>query len=77
MDLYRARLVPRGFKQQTGVDFAEAFSPVIKPTTVRQVLTLALTFSWPIRQLDIFSAFLYGDIPEIICIKQPEGFIDQ
>jgi hypothetical protein len=40
---YKARLVAKGFHQQHGFDFHETFSPVIKPVTIRLILTLALT----------------------------------
>lgn len=57
---HKARLVAKGFNQQEGFDFFETFSPVVKPKTIRVVLTLALSNCWSIRQIDINNAFLNG-----------------
>jgi hypothetical protein len=43
----------KGFHQQYGIDFEETFSPVVKPPTVRLILALAVTYNWPLRQLDV------------------------
>jgi hypothetical protein len=43
LERYKARWVCRGFTQRPGVDYDETFSPVVKPATVRIVLTLALS----------------------------------
>ena len=71
---YKARWVCRGFSQQHGIDFDETFSPVVKPSTIRVVLSLAVSSSWPIHQLDVKNAFLHGTLNETVYCQQPSGF---
>ncbi|GJY02030.1 ribonuclease H-like domain-containing protein [Tanacetum coccineum] len=55
---YKAHLVANGSSQQLGIDFDETFSPVVKPATIRTVLSLAVSRKWDVHQLDVKNAFL-------------------
>jgi hypothetical protein len=52
--------VAQGFSQKHGIDFDATFSPVIRPVTVRIILTLAAMHNWALHQLDVKNVFLHG-----------------
>jgi hypothetical protein len=70
---YKARWVVRGFEQQYGLDFHETFASVVKPMSYKAIFAIAAAYDWEIEQMDVKTAFLYGDIEEDIWIELPTG----
>jgi hypothetical protein len=64
------------FATSPGVDYDETFSSVVKPATVRTILSLAISRSWPVHQLDVKNAFLHGTLSETVYCNQPTRFVD-
>ena len=66
---YKARLVVKGFSQKKGVDFDEIFSPVVKISSIREVLGLATSLDLEIEQMDVKTTFLHGDLDKEIYME--------
>jgi hypothetical protein len=72
---HKARLVAKGgFHQHASIDYGETFSLVVKPTTIRIVLSLAYSAGWTMKQIDIENAFLHGLLFEDVYMDQPPSF---
>lgn len=68
---YKARLVAKGCSQRPGFDYNETFAPVAKMESVRLLLILANEYKLLVHQMDVKTAFLYGDLDEDIFMKLP------
>jgi hypothetical protein len=64
----------KGFHQQKIVYFDETFRPIVKPTAVLTVLSIAVTAGWHLRQIDITKTFLHGFFREKVYMEQTLGF---
>nr|GFC09817.1 copia protein [Tanacetum cinerariifolium] len=71
-----ARLIAQGHTQEEGIDYEEVFAPVARMKAITLFLAYASFMGFPVYQIDVKSAFLYGTIEEEVYVCQPLGFED-
>jgi hypothetical protein len=72
---YKSRLIAKGYSQIHGVDYEETFAPVVKFRSIRILLAFVTHFNLELHLMDVVTAFLNGDLDEIIHMEQPAGFV--
>jgi len=77
VDKCKARLVAKGYTQTKGINYNEVFALVARWDTIWILLAVTAQEGWIVYQLDVKSAFLYGELKEEVYVDQPEGFIKQ
>jgi hypothetical protein len=69
---FKARLVAKGFTQIPGQDFTYTFAPVARWESIRILLSIVATYDWELRQIDVKTAYLNGNLEEEIYMKKPD-----
>ncbi|GKC52109.1 gag-pol polyprotein [Tanacetum coccineum] len=59
-----------------GIDFEESFALVARLETVRIFIAYAAHKSFPVYQMDVNKAFLYGPLKEEVYVNQLDRFVD-
>jgi len=70
---YKARIVAQGFTQVEGLDYDQTFAPVVKLSTFRAILAIAVQQNLTIHQMDVKVAYLNGKLKEEIHMEAPPG----
>ena len=66
---HKARLVARGFIQQEGINYDDAFTPMACMESIRVLLMLAAQEGWQVHHMDVESTFLNGDLKEEVYMR--------
>ncbi|GJX72588.1 putative ribonuclease H-like domain-containing protein [Tanacetum coccineum] len=72
----KARLVAQGYKQEEDINYDEIFAPVARVKAIRLFLAFASFMNFPVYQMDVKSAFLYGTIEEEGDILLVQVYVD-
>lgn len=64
----KAKLVAKGFPSK---NYAETYAPVASITSIKTFLSVVIHYGMALKQIDVKTAFLNGDLKEKIFIKPP------
>jgi hypothetical protein len=77
VNIYKTRLVVKGYAQTYGIDCEETYSPIAKLTTIRIIIVMATIKGWSSHQIDVNNDFLHGDLYEKMYMEQSQGYVNQ
>ncbi|GJX90914.1 retrovirus-related pol polyprotein from transposon TNT 1-94 [Tanacetum coccineum] len=73
----QAQLVAKGYRREEGVNFKELLAPVTRIEAIHIFIANTANKNMTIYQMDVKTAFLNGELHEVVYVSQPEGFVDQ
>lgn len=71
---YKARIVAKGYNQVLGANFTDVFSLVMKHSSIRALLGIMVIQNLELKQLDVKTMFLHGELDKDIDMQQLEDF---
>ena len=75
IDTFKCRLVADGQTQRHGVDFDRVFATVVKMSTVRLLLAVAVAHDMRLTSLDVREAYLYAELDRPLFMRVPPGLV--
>ncbi|XP_070034412.1 uncharacterized protein [Nicotiana tomentosiformis] len=76
VERFKSRLVAKRYNQKEGLNYQETFFLIVKMVTVRSIISLAASRHWTVHHMDVYNAFLQGDLSEKVYMTTPQGFSD-
>jgi hypothetical protein len=82
---YKARLVAKGYSQISGIDFNDVFSPVVKHSSIRTLLSIVAMHDYELEPLDVKIAFMHGELEKsfiwtnlkvLLFLEKKTSFVD-
>ena len=64
----------KGYKKIEGLDYFDTYSHVKRINSIRMVLAIGTLRNIEVRQMELKTTFLNGDLGEEIYMEQSEGF---
>ena len=75
--IFRARLVACGYSQIPGVDYTQVFAAVAHDVSFRLLIIAMIVYGYDAMIFDVETAFLMGDLDELIYMDCPKGMDHQ
>jgi hypothetical protein len=66
----------KGYEQIKGLNYQQIFAAVVRADIFRILLAITTLMDWDISNIDIDSAFLYGNIDAEVYIELPKNFFE-
>lgn len=72
--MFKAKVVAKCLNQREGIDYIEIFSPIVKYTSTRILLSLGSHFDFELERLDVETSFLHGNLDEKLYMVQLKDY---
>jgi hypothetical protein len=74
IESFKVRLMTKDFTQREGINYTETFSSVSSKDSFRIIIALVAHYDLELHQINVKTAFLNGNLQEIVYMAQPKGF---
>lgn len=69
----KVKIVAKSYNQNPGVDFRETFASMVRLSSIRRVIALAVAYGMSVRQTHVKTAYLNGKLEEKVSMEIPEA----